>query len=404
MLAREILRASHAGVPPPAPSIHTGCKAVPTPKPTSTTVRIVSQKEQATLSKAQKAFNKLTEKIARQRNALAAWQEMIPLYQQKVDSKFRPFLTSFNQRREELVYALDKAYDEMPLSKTAKSTISALICNIAAQLMDKQGNEALKQLHDRHSDIDFDAKAEMENRAFKSMVETMLDIDLGDDLDLSSRANLFAEVDDQIRQRLLQDEEDEQAEEARRSKRKKSARETEKEARLQAEEQNVSQSIREVFRKLASALHPDREQDPAEQQRKTALMQKVNVAYGNRDLLQLLELQLELEQIDQKAMNAVSENRLKHYNKVLAEQSAELQQEIDMVASSFNAKYQLPPGYALSPAKVMSFLQSDIRQIQEDIATLKREIAACKDIKTLKQLLKSYQNSRESLFEDDFAG
>ena len=103
-------------------------------------------------------------------------------------------------------------------------------------------------------------------------------------------------------------------------------------------------------------------------------------------------------------MNAVSEDRLKHYNKVLAEQSAELQQEIDMVASSFNAKYQLPPGYALSPAKVMSFLQSDIRQIQEDIATLKREIAACKDIKTLKQLLKSYQNSRESLFEDDFAG
>lgn len=382
-------------------STDTVCKAMPSS--TSTTVRIVSQKEQSTLSKAQKAFNKLIDKIGKQRKLLAEWQAAFSLYQQKYDSKFRPLVLLYNQRRRELVHALDQAYDNKALSKTDRAEISDIICTIAADLIAEHGDETLKPIYNRHSNTDFDAKLEVENKAFKAVVETMLDIDLGDDFDLSSPEKMFAEVDEQIKRKLLEDEQRQQADEERRSKRKKSAKVADKEARLKAEEQNVSQSIREVFRKLASALHPDREQDPVEHQRKTALMQKVNVAYGNRDLLQLLELQLELEHIDQSAMNAVSENRLKHYNKVLAEQSSELQQEVDRIAFSFKARYDFFPGDAVSPAMVMTLFQEDIRGIQQNTAALKKDIAACQDIKSLKRLLKSYRPSRESLFEDDFS-
>jgi hypothetical protein len=373
------------------------------PSSTSTTVRIVSQKEQSTLSKAQKAFNKLIDKIGKQRNLLAEWQAAISLYRQKYDSKFRPLLLLYNQRRRELVHALDRAYDDKALSKTDRAGISDIICTIAADLIAEHGDETLKPIYNRHSNTDFDAEAENENKAFKAMVETMLDIDLGDDLDVSSREKMFAEVDAQIKRKLLEEEEQQQqADQERRGKRKKSAKESDKEARLQTEEQNVSQSIREVFRKLASALHPDREQDPVEHQRKTALMQKVNVAYGNRDLLQLLELQLELEQIDQHAMNAVSEDRLKHYSKVLKEQSSDLQQEIDRITFSFKANYDFFPGDSVSPAMVTTLLQADIRGIQQQTAALKKDIAACQDIKSLKRMLKAYQPSRNSLFDDDF--
>ena len=370
------------------------------PTSTSTTVRIVSQQEQATLSRAQKAFNKLIDKIGKQRKTLAEWQTTIPLYQQKYDSKFRPLLLIFNQRRRELVHALDRAYDDKALSKNDRAMISDVICSIASELIAGHGDETLKPIYNRHSDTDFDAEAEDGNKAIKSMMESMLGIDLGDDLDFNSPEKMFAEVDEQLKRKLLEGEQRRQADEERRSKRKKSAKEAEKEAQLRAEEQNASQSIREVFRKLASALHPDREQDPVEHQRKTVLMQKVNVAYGNRDLLQLLELQLELEQIDQNAMSAVSEDRLKHYNKVLMEQSTELQQEIDMIAFSFKARSDFPPGHALSPSKVMRLLQSDITEIQHDIAELKRDIASCKNIKSLKRLLKAFRTSQESLFED----
>jgi hypothetical protein len=115
----------------------------------------------------------------------------------------------------------------------------------------------------------------------------------------------------------------------------------------------------------------------------------------------LLELQLELEQIDQNAMSAVSEDRLKHYNKVLSEQSSELQQEIDMIAFPFAARAGYLPGEALSPSMVMSLLQSDIRDMEEDIAVLKQNIASCHNTKSLKRLLKVYRASLETSYKDD---
>jgi hypothetical protein len=376
------------------------CKAMSSSS--SRTVRIVSQQEQATLSKAQKTFNKLIEKIGKQRKALAAWQTTIPLYQQKYDSEFRPLERIFNQRRRELVQVFDQAYADKSLSKTDRAKISEMICAIAAELIAENDDEALKQIYNRYSNTDFDAQAEGENKAIKYMMESMLGIDLGDELDFTSRENMFSGVGEQLKRKLVEEEQKQQADEERRSKRKKSAKASEKEARLRTEEQDVSQSIREVFRKLASALHPDREQDPVERQRKTALMQKVNVAYGNRDLLQLLELQLELEQIDQRAMNSVPEERLKHYNKVLSEQSSELQQELDMIEFPFKASFDFSRSEALSPLKVMALLQMDIREIQQDINALEQDIVSCQNIKSLKRLLKAYRMSQESFFEEDF--
>ncbi len=50
------------------------------------------------------------------------------------------------------------------------------------------------------------------------------------------------------------------------------------EQRREAEAQQATQSVREVYRKLASALHPDRETDERQREAKTALMQRVNQA------------------------------------------------------------------------------------------------------------------------------
>lgn len=47
-------------------------------------------------------------------------------------------------------------------------------------------------------------------------------------------------------------------------------------------------------------------------------MQRVNIAYDNRNLLALSELQLEVEQIDQSMISTISDDRLKHYLKLSA--------------------------------------------------------------------------------------
>jgi hypothetical protein len=130
------------------------------------------------------------------------------------------------------------------------------------------------------------------------------------------------------------------------------------------------------LQKLASALHPDRESDPQERERKTALMQRVNQAYAKNNLLQLLELQLELEHIDQSTINEIGEDRLKHYNSILKEQLGELDHEIEHVEAGFRQAYGIPPFIEVSPDTVVRNLAGDITKLQHSIAIWKM-ICSC---------------------------
>jgi curved DNA-binding protein CbpA len=100
-------------------------------------------------------------------------------------------------------------------------------------------------------------------------------------------------------------------------------------------EREASQSVRDIFRKLAGALHPDREADSTQRERKTALMQRVNRAYKRKDLLELLTLQIEIEQIDADQLAQAPEQRLERFNAVLREQSETLAGELEQRIAPF---------------------------------------------------------------------
>jgi hypothetical protein len=60
-------------------------------------------------------------------------------------------------------------------------------------------------------------------------------------------------------------------------------------------------------------------------------MARVNDAYGRSDLLELLTVQMAIEQIDEEHLRSVSEQRLRHYIRVLKEQEQTLVDEIDQL-------------------------------------------------------------------------
>lgn len=369
--------------------------------PSSKMVRIVDQKERSGLSKAQKLFNRLIKKIDEERKRLAAWQAMIPRYQQKYAAELEPLARSYDALRLEMVRVLDKAHGDKLFGKRDKEKISDIVCTMAGDLIAENDSEELKQIYNKHSGRDFDAELEAESETMKSVMKGLFGVDLGDDFDLRSPEKIMAQLDEKMHQKLTREEQGRQHFSERPAQRKKTAKALAKEAREQEEAQNISQSIRDVYRKLASALHPDREQDIAERNRKTALMQRVNVAYGNKDLLTLLELQLELEQIDQSAINTISEDRLKYYNKVLSEQFEELQQEVSAVMFSFGMRFNLPPVYVSSSDAAMRSLQHDIEDLQQDIAAIKGDLNSFQDVKNIKVLLRTYRRRPKSMFEDD---
>jgi len=355
----------------------------------SQSLRISTSKQAARLTPAQKKFNTLTGRINRQRKRLAEWQEIMPIYQEEVLRTFQPLRDSYAGFQAQMVELLDSHYINNRFSRLQKEKVSHIIKDICVELINDHGRDDLKPIANRHSDIDFDDQQDqtkaMGGDVLRAMLESEFGIDPGDvELDLDdpygTAEKLGSILDEQ--QRKAEDQ---------RPRRKKTARQMAREQREKEEESKISQSIRAVYRQLVGALHPDRETDPEEHQRKTDLMQKVTVAYKNKNLLQLLELQLTVEQIDQNAIDSINEDRLNYFNKILQRQSLELKQEIEEVELHMKTAGGLDPFESLTPKKLMSALRKDKKQLELAIFGIQRDLRLFKDIRKVKHWLKTYE-------------
>ena len=110
--------------------------------------------------------------------------------------------------------------------------------------------------------------------------------------------------------------------------------------------------------------------------RKTALMQRVNQAYQTNDLLSLLQLQLEIEQIDQNALDGIAGDRLRHYNKVLTEQLQELQHAVQLHEHRFKQQYNLDTHARVTPATMMKTFVQQKQRLIADTLGLERQLRA----------------------------
>ena len=363
-------------------------------------VSIAPDHNKASLSRGQKAFNTLIRQIEKRRNHLRAWEAVMPAFQKKYVDELLPLERESTDLHVKMVYRLDGAFDQKGLTKAERRTISELIAGLAGDLIEESDDAQLKVIYNRHSQSDFDSEAAAELEDIKLALEAMLGVELGDDIDMNSPDEVLQRAHARMEEQHTHEAAANQARQARRAKRKKSAKQLAAQAKQEAEQAELSQSIREVYRKLASALHPDREADPQERERKTGLMQRANQAYGKNDLLKLLELQLELEHIDQRAINDISEDRLKHYNKVLREQLGELDQEILHVEAGFRHAYGVPPFVEVSPGTVFRNLSNDIVGLQQSMRDLEADLLVFEDLKQFKSWLKHLKR-RQAAFHFD---
>lgn len=296
-----------------------------------------------------------------------------------------------------MIHSLDSACSAKGLSKIEREKLSAVIAAMAMELAVELDDEDLKSIYNKHTGSDFDTEQQAANDGIKSMLERMMGVDLGDDVDMSSPEAIMR----QAQARLQEQQQANQQKDTPPPNRKKSAKQLAKEAQQLAEEQEIGQSIREVYRKLVSALHPDREPDQQERERKTALMQRVNEAYEKKNLLRLLELQLELEHIDQATINNLSESRLIHFNKVLKEQLTELEHEIYHTQAGFKVQFDIQPSAQLSPGTLMRHLAADIADMRLLIRDMRIDLKSTNDLKTLKAWLKGIRLESERDYMDD---
>ncbi|MSQ73163.1 MAG: molecular chaperone DnaJ [Betaproteobacteria bacterium] len=364
------------------------------------TVGIATGQGRPPLSKVQKAFNSLIRQIDRKRAELAAWEAAIPPFQSQYASELVPLYEESLDLQARMVQGLDRASDQKGLTKGERRKIAALITELAGTLVAARNDEQMKALYNKHGQFDYDSEEMANASGMKSMLEHVLGFDMGDDLDLGSPETILERARSKLEEQQAQFEADRQAGKDPRTGRKQSAKQLAREARREADEQKLRQSIREIYRKLTSALHPDREPDPRERERKTGLMQRANQAYEKNNLLQLLELQLELEHIDQTAIDNIAEDRLKDYNKILSGQSLELEMEIRRVASGFREQFGISPFIDVMPGSIMKHLAVEIGNTRRALREVQQDLHAIEDLKKLKAWLRRTQLHETDDFSD----
>lgn len=355
-------------------------------------IHIKAAPAQAALSPAQKKFNNLIKKIDAQKQLLAEWQEMFEHCQRDAVEKLAPLKQSMKEQQTAMVQLLDRQFTSNKFTQIQQEKLTHIIVELCEELLCSDDNAELKTMYNKYTQSNYDTEAEEEQDVATEFMKSMFEKEFGivlddDDIDLQNPQATAERLTAKVKQLEAEAE----AAAAARPQRKKSAKQLAKEAREAEEAANVSKSIQAVYRQLTAALHPDREQDPIERERKTELMQQVTVAYSNKDLLKLLELQLAVEQIDQSKLSSLSAERLKHYNKILSDQLAELQDEVMLKEEQIRMMLQLSPFEPLSPNRLATLLKHDIQAMQAALKGIQNDLQVFQDVKNLKAWLKNFR-------------
>jgi hypothetical protein len=288
----------------------------------------------AKLSPAQKTFNRLLEQIAAARKSLEDWITQAKRLHERQILEVAPAEAQLRQLQLAVILKVDALLLSPPkglkLTANRKRAMTRYILSIVDQLLEfDPDNSELHALHDRHSEEDLATIRKMDREMELGIAEDMLKTIFGEKMVNREGVDDFEELIKRTHERVEQAEVN--APPPKRSKREQAAEDKRKTA-----EEALSQSLREIYRKLASSLHPDRETDPELRAQKTVLMQRINIAYQAKDLLALLTLQLEVEQISAATLGQVPEQRLAQYNQILREQLQTLKaQQTDLLEELF---------------------------------------------------------------------
>lgn len=354
-----------------------------------TTPILIKQSNTHKPTPAQRKFNTTMKRISQQREYLAQWQELLPRYRQEFFEAMQPLEQALIENQEQFVRCLDEAYKTQKLTKKQQEKITHLIVLISEQMIENYQRDEFKVLYNFYTNGDYDQEESEAKAEYYAQVKVSLKERLGIEIDPEQ---IDAETMADIQERFAAKQEEERAAQAtKQAKRKKSAKQLAKAEREQQEAQELGKSIQTIYRQLVGALHPDREPDETERLRKTELMQQATVAYENKDLLKLLELQLALEQIDQEQINNLAEERLKYFNKILQDQLIELEQQVFRYQDEAAELTQVGMVYNLLPNHLAALVKRNLQDFKSTLKQLEMDLFAIQEPKGLKAWLNAYQ-------------
>jgi hypothetical protein len=309
----------------------------------------------------------------------------------QVSATLTPLRERFQALMRRMALWLDDRLQGSDLRPAQKRTAIEILCGLCAALV-ASGDESMRALHDKRSRRSLDEKDQAAAAVMRAMMEDVL----GKSLDLDESPDTLDAV---MRAAMAHLQEAEQAEQQRSHAARARKKPTAAQRKAEQQQEDADTVLRKVFRQLASALHPDRERDPAEHKRKTTLMSAANAAYGRQDLMALLQIQLRIEQADAQSLSQLPEEKIASMSLLLKQQASELEQELAAQRAQVMDGFDLPSYPAPSAAMLRGQLLMQADSLKDDLASMEEDLALVQDDAGFKRWLKSQKQLRA---EPDF--
>lgn len=346
------------------------------------------------LSKLQKQFNNNILKINNLKSELAVVESEMEAVQVRISKDILPIERKMLDCHAEEVKLLDKQYASGLFKKRDAETLSEIIWQRSFQLIEQFGMADLKPIFERHNNgISFEDENKKTNEtiseSMKEVFGQMYGMEFEEDVDVSSAEKFQEYVNQKVADHTA-------AEEARRANRKKTAKQLEKEQRLQNEEKQLTKTSRQIYMELVKEFHPDREQDEIKKARKTELMQKITQAYEKDDLFELLRLRLELMGTDFEHTN---DDQLKYYVKLLKQQASELQEMLYNLKNAGKSSYFSPSIYDRFCSDLRTTMEQkfkkEIGQIKRFLKQAQQDALKINDFEYVKMLVQEHRKQQK---------
>ena len=344
-------------------------------------LKLSVQQDSQNLSPQQKKLNRLIEQIEQQKIQLAAWQKAQAEIQQQARKTLVPI---YNELHDILFQQLEQLWNSLQRYDFSKADIAQLddkIQNLAGILKSSQMLSEQQKLKVVQIDQFYQQYTEHHQAKKNKKKPTIKSHDQTETSDQNS-SHEQVEID------LDGYEYDEQQHEVEREQHKLNRQ---KQKREQAQKM-AEQSLKTVYLKIASIIHPDREQDEQLKVEKTEMLQHANTAYEQQDLFYLLKLQIQIEQNRGVAQKSLSNEQVKFYKLALDAQKQQLDAQMDDIVESLNWTKQTKPKVKNSSnpiqiADMYKKLEADCAELKQQVKWEKERLKYMRKLKGLEMLL-----------------
>jgi hypothetical protein len=344
-------------------------------------------------SSAARAFNLQLTRIDKLKAQLDALDTLGQSHRVELHRWVAPLQQRQRQRTRDMALWLADCLQGKTLSRLQHDTATEALCRLAQSLAE-EGDKTMAALHDQHSRHTLAQKKQAAADAMRAKLEAVLGEPLAD-------TDPDAPLEELLRAGMARWREAQDAAQARRRDKKSARKARQKpgaeQEQAQAQQADADTQLRTLFRQLASALHPDREPDAQERLRKTALMSEANAAYGRKDLVTLMQIQLRAELADPAAVSRLADDKLAALTLLLKQQVAELERERAARQQRLAAEFDLPPGAVSNPNTFKQSLLAQVDALEQAVAQLEHDLEQMQEPAGLKRWLNAQRSAPSSV-------